>query len=74
VYRGCEVEHWREEFRAPQGSYHVQVFLHYVDANGPYSEFKFDKRPFIGYNKEGVLDKTIAKTYVPNKKYIIFQP
>jgi len=74
VYRGCEVEHWREEFKAPEGSYHVQVFLHYVDANGPYSEFKFDKRPFIGYNKEGVLDKTIAKTFVPNKKYIIFLP
>ena len=74
VYRGCEVEHWREEFKAPEGSYHVQVFLHYVDANGPYAEFKFDRRPFIGYNKEGILDKTIAKTFVPNKNYIIFSP
>ena len=74
IYRGCDVEHWREEFKAPEGSYHVQVFLHYVDANGPYAEFKFDRRPFIGYNKESILDKIIAKTFLPNKKYIIFTP
>jgi hypothetical protein len=74
VYRGCDVEHWREEFKAPEGSYHVQVFLHYVDANGPYSDFKFDRRSYIGYNKESNLDKTIAKTFLPNKEYIIFSP
>jgi hypothetical protein len=74
VYRGCEVDHWREEFKAPTGSYQVQVFLHYVDANGPYADFKFDRRPFIGYNKEAILDKVIAKTFLPFKEYIIFSP
>lgn len=74
IYRGCEVDHWREEFKAPEGSYQVQVFLHYVDANGPYADFKFDKRPFIGYNKEMVFDKVVAKTYLPFKEYIIFSP
>lgn len=74
VYRGCEVEHWREEFTAPEGSYHVQVFLHYVDANGPYSDFKFDRRPFIGFDKEKAVDKMIASTFLPNKDYIIFSP
>ena len=49
VYRGCDLEHWRNSFNAPEGSWHVQGFFHYVDVNGPYAEFKLDKRPRIGY-------------------------
>jgi len=37
VYRGCEVEHWREPMTGPDDAYHVQLFVHYVDANGPYT-------------------------------------
>jgi len=37
VYRGCEVEHWREPMTGPAAAYHVQLFVHYVDADGPYS-------------------------------------
>jgi len=37
VYRGCEVEHWREPMTGPDDAYHVQLFVHYVDADGPYS-------------------------------------
>jgi len=48
VYLGCEVEHWREEFI---GDWHAQTFLHYVDKNGPYSNFAFDNRPMLGINK-----------------------
>lgn len=48
VYKGCEITHWREKFDAPEYSYHVQGFFHYVDANGPYSEWALDKRPAIG--------------------------
>ena len=33
VYRGEDIEHWREKF---QGTRHAQVFLHYNDVNGPY--------------------------------------
>ncbi len=41
LYRGMECAHWREAFE----SYHqAQVFLHYVDQNGPNAEWKFDKR------------------------------
>ena len=36
VYRGCEVEHWREPMTGPDDAYHVQLFVHYVDADGPY--------------------------------------
>lgn len=42
IYRGMDVQHWRDTFT---GRYAAQVFLHYVDRNGPYSEWKFDKRP-----------------------------
>lgn len=41
IYRGCELNHRREEF---QGDWHSQIFLHYVDKKGPYADYKFDKR------------------------------
>ena len=37
VYRGCEVEHWREPMTGPDDAFHVQLFVHYVDADGPYA-------------------------------------
>ena len=47
IYRGCEVEHYREPY---EGKQQAQVFLHYVDKNGPYGgeEFIYDGRPFVG--------------------------
>jgi hypothetical protein len=30
------VEHWREKYT--EGQWQAQVFLHYVDANGPHAE------------------------------------
>jgi len=44
VYNGTECEHWRNE---NPGSNVYQTFLHYVDANGPYRDFIFDKRQYI---------------------------
>lgn len=41
IYLGRELEHWREPFR---GEWHAQTFVHYVDQDGPYTEWKFDKR------------------------------
>jgi len=53
IYRGCEVEHWREKFDASYGSYQVQAFFHYIDKNGPYyPAFKYDKRPGLGRKAE----------------------
>ena len=37
VYKGCEIEHWRNSCTGPEGYYSGQVFLHYVRANGPYA-------------------------------------
>lgn len=52
IYRGCEIEHWREPFEAAEGSYLVQVFFHYIDKNGPYyPEHQYDGRVYIGSGK-----------------------
>jgi len=55
IYKGCELTHGRDRFDVGEGSYQVQVFLHYVDKNGPYAkEWAFDKRPSIGLTKETI--------------------
>ena len=43
IYKGIEVEHWREKFEAVKESWHAQAFLHYVDKNGPYAEHIWDR-------------------------------
>ena len=44
--------HGRESLDADKGSYQIQMFLHYVDANGPYAEkHKYDGRDSIGIKK-----------------------
>ena len=46
VYRGCEIEHWREPFI---GQNHAQVFLHYNNVDGPYGKnCVFDGRHHLG--------------------------
>ena len=46
IYKGCEQEHWREEFKGDEAT---QVFLHYNNVNGPYGNSnKFDRRPHLG--------------------------
>ena len=46
VYRGCELEHWREKFK---GKECVQVFLHYNNRKTPGAKDNmFDKRPHLG--------------------------
>jgi len=49
IYRGRELPHWREKMLGGADDWQVQGFFHYVDANGPCSEFKYDRRPSIGY-------------------------
>ena len=46
VYRGCELEHWREKFK---GKECVQVFLHYNNRKTlGAKDNMFDKRPHLG--------------------------
>jgi hypothetical protein len=63
VYKGCEVSHWRPKFK---GKWQVQLFFHYVNANGYNTEHVFDKR--------GNLSTTSTKkahNEEPKKKSII---
>lgn len=48
VYKGCDILHWRPPFK---GEWHVQLFLHYVDANGPHKNHAKDGRPEFGIQK-----------------------
>jgi hypothetical protein len=41
IYLGCELTHGRKPFK---GDGCAQVFFHYVDKNGPYTEYVNDKR------------------------------
>jgi hypothetical protein len=45
LYKGMEKHHWRKKFK---GQWQAQVFLHYVDADGPHKEWKWDKRKQLG--------------------------
>lgn len=48
LYRGCDKHHWREPYK--EGKWQAQVFLHYVDVNGPHAEWKYDKRPKLNHH------------------------
>lgn len=60
VYRGVDLEHARDEFTPPGDDWHVQAFLHYVDANGNFSNYRFDGRQSLGIQKN--IEKT--KSYI----------
>jgi hypothetical protein len=47
IYRGIEVEHWRDKFI---GLNHSQAFIHYNDVNGPVKNY-FDGRHILGIPK-----------------------
>ena len=44
IYRCLEVPHSRPIMQAPEGSWHAQVFLHYVEKGGKYEAFRYDER------------------------------
>lgn len=42
AYLGTDVEHWRSPLRTRDGDKFMQLFLHFVRRNGPYSNYAFD--------------------------------
>lgn len=50
LYRGMNKAHWRNPYK--EGNWQAQVFLHYVDADGPHAEWKYDKRPKLSHHRE----------------------
>jgi hypothetical protein len=63
IYRGMEINHWREPYK--EGNWQCQVFLHYVDAEGPHKDLKYDNRPLLGASAE-------TKNSMSDVTYIIF--
>jgi alkylated DNA repair dioxygenase AlkB len=49
IYRGCDLEHWREPFT---GKNCGQVFLHYNNVDTQGLDNKFDGRPHLGLPSE----------------------
>jgi hypothetical protein len=45
IYKGVECPHWREPFT---GESNGQLFLHYVDQDGPFAKLKLDRRVDLG--------------------------
>lgn len=57
IYKGCDLSHYREKLNINDDVWHVQGFFHYVDANGPYANFKYDNRSNIGVLKNATKQK-----------------
>lgn len=69
IYRGCDLSHWRKPLEYPTEVWHVQGFFHYVDTNGPYTEFKYDKRNSIGeVTRPAKIDNISNKSYISYTK------
>ena len=61
LYRGCEMYHWRDQYT--EGKWQAQVFLHYVDANGPNKEWAYDKRKSLAVTKSVASDDLTMWVY-----------
>ena len=67
IYRGCDLYHRRDPLELNDNEiWQVQGFFHYVDVNGPYSEWKYDKRENIGQKNKN----NNVQTQVSDKPYI----
>lgn len=70
VYKGCDVVHWRPPFK---GEWHVQVFFHYVDANGPYKDHVRDGRPDFGVQKDAATNVDPSALQAAQQKPVVQQ-
>ena len=62
IYRGMDVYHWREKY--VEGKWQAQVFVHYVETDGPNAEYKYDKRTRLAHHEE---QKRFNGIYVLNE-------
>lgn len=42
IYNGINIKHWRDPLK--DGTFQLNAFLHYVNADGLYKSFRYDKR------------------------------
>ena len=50
IYKGAQIEHWRPIFTQPANSWHHQLFIHYVDLNGPFADLEEES------NYDGIMN------------------
>tara|TARA_R110000803_G_C11984879_1_gene321180 strand:- start:963 stop:1517 length:555 start_codon:yes stop_codon:yes gene_type:complete len=51
IYLGCDLEHGRNHFK---GDWCAQVFLHYVDQEGPFKSNRWDNKQFNGIDRHEI--------------------
>ena len=57
LYKGPNHEHWRNTLDLPKTDWHHQLFVHYVDLNGPYNFLQEElNTEIINKNRELVKD------------------
>lgn len=72
AYKGTEMVHWRKPFK---GNWHCQVFLHFVDADGPHADQAMDGRTNLGVDKNAeTLRKPVEKEVKEQKTTIVNKP
>jgi hypothetical protein len=64
IYRGCDLDHWRDKFEGADTDWHVQGFFHYVDKKGPNADWKFDKRKTVGVKSFTPNANNLQKHYI----------
>jgi len=64
LYKGMEKYHWRDKFK---GKWQAQVFLHYVDKNGPHAEWKYDKRKRLGLSQNYQQENQLHQFYIAHE-------
>lgn len=62
LYKGMELTHWRDAY---EGERLFQVFVHYVDANGPHAGEKFDGRASLGNAFKPETTGQLTRVLVP---------
>ena len=53
IYKGVESLHWRLPL---ENDFHYQAFFHYVDANGPHADKKYDGRHAFATTDEATAE------------------
>lgn len=71
IYKGCEVPHWRPGNYL--GNEMTQIFLHYVDADGPFKEFKYDCRDQLAIKPDIPSDKKLRELHETVGKEVLEQ-
>jgi hypothetical protein len=61
VYKGCDIEHWRDACDGPKEYYSGQVFFHFVKKNGKYAKEFCDS----------TVRKTSKDFYIKNRMHLM---